>query len=355
MTAAILTLLVGLALSFANGANDTFKGVATLYGARVSSYRTALAWAVVATFAGALLSILAARALQAKFSGYGLVDPATLGRPRFPAVLAASAGLTVLLATRLGMPISTTHALVGALSGTALLASPSLGTLAPLGAAFFLPLVLGPLVSLSLSWAAQRAVRTREPRCLCVADRATGPTTPTVPALVAGTEAQCAAVGARQVLTESGFLRAVHFLSAGAVSFARGLNDTPKLVGVVAAGGFVSGSASAAIAIGLAMSLGGIVGSRRIAQRMSRDLTPMSETQGTASNVLTAALVGAASVFSLPVSTTHVSCGTIFGLGAARGELSRRWTAAIAASWLFTLPAAGLLAVLLWPALAFLG
>ena len=97
-------------LAYTNGANDNFKGVASFYGCRAASYRTAITWATIATFAGSIVSIFLAQALLKKFSGKGLVPDVLVGSSEFLVAVALGAALTVLLATLLGFPISTTHA-----------------------------------------------------------------------------------------------------------------------------------------------------------------------------------------------------------------------------------------------------
>src|SRR5213079_3493743 len=110
-------------LAYSNGANDNFKGVASLYGCRAASYRTAITWATITTFAGSIASIFLAQALLKKFSGKGLVPDTLTGSEFFLLAVALGAGLTVILATRLGFPISTTHSIIGALIGSGLVAS----------------------------------------------------------------------------------------------------------------------------------------------------------------------------------------------------------------------------------------
>lgn len=108
-------------LAWSNGANDNFKGVATIYGSGVLGYRAALAWATLATLAGSLVSVALAQGLVQTFSGNGLITAGTLNDAGL-ATIGIAAGATVLLATWLGMPTSTTHALTGALVGAALAA-----------------------------------------------------------------------------------------------------------------------------------------------------------------------------------------------------------------------------------------
>src|SRR6476661_6648214 len=98
-------------VAYSNGANDNFKGVASLFGSRICSYRSAIGWATVMTFAGSLAAVFLAQELLKSFSGKGLVPDALTASPGFVLAVALGAGFTVLLATRLGFPISTTHGL----------------------------------------------------------------------------------------------------------------------------------------------------------------------------------------------------------------------------------------------------
>lgn len=75
----ILLLIAVAFLAYSNGANDNFKGVASLFGSRTTTYRTAITWATLATFAGSVCSIFLAQSLLKKFSGKGLVPDALVG------------------------------------------------------------------------------------------------------------------------------------------------------------------------------------------------------------------------------------------------------------------------------------
>src|SRR4051794_36474245 len=108
--------------AYSNGAIDNFKGVASLYGSKTCGYRTAITWATLATFAGSITSIFLAQSLLKKFSGKGLVPDAIVGSPQFLLAVVLGAAITVILATRLGFPISTTHGLMGAIVGSGLVA-----------------------------------------------------------------------------------------------------------------------------------------------------------------------------------------------------------------------------------------
>ena len=107
----------GCFLAYSNGANDNFKGVASLFGSKTCSYRTAISWATLTTASGSVAAIFLAESLLKKFSGKGLVPDVLTAQPEFLLAVALAAGTTVILATLLGFPISTTHGLTGALVG----------------------------------------------------------------------------------------------------------------------------------------------------------------------------------------------------------------------------------------------
>jgi len=96
------------------------------------------------------------------------------------------------------------------------------------------------------------------------------------------------------------------------------------------------------------MAIGGLLNARRVALTMSERITTMNHGQGFTSNLVTSALVTLASQWGLPVSTTHVSCGSLFGLGTV--NRSARWGVVrnILLSWLVTLPLAAVLAAVLY-------
>jgi PiT family inorganic phosphate transporter len=136
---------------------------------------------------------------------------------------------------------------------------------------------------------------------------------------------------------------AAHFLSAGTVSFARGLNDTPKIVALLLLWNTLDLRWGFA-AVALAMAIGGLLNARRVAETMSKKITPLNHGQGFTANLTTATLVVAASLFGLPVSTTHVSVGSLVGIGLTTGKANLRTINAIVLSWLITLPCAAILA-----------
>ena len=165
-----LLVAVALFLAFGNGANDNFKGFATVWGSDALNYRQALILATLATLAGSLLSLYLAHGLVQQFSGKGLLPSLVVDTPRFIASVGLGAALTVTIATRAGLPISTTHALLGGLVGAGLAAGPGELHLGRLGHTFVLPLLLSPVLAAWLGWLAWRLLRLRpaEADCACV-------------------------------------------------------------------------------------------------------------------------------------------------------------------------------------------
>src|SRR5690242_18572447 len=109
MLALAFVVASALFVSYSNGANDNFKGVATLFGSGTTNYRGALAIGTGATFAGSLTALALSAELIKTFTGAGLVPNALVGSPGFIEAVALATGVTVLAATLLSFPVSTTH------------------------------------------------------------------------------------------------------------------------------------------------------------------------------------------------------------------------------------------------------
>lgn len=335
-------------LAFNNGANDNFKGFATVWGAESLSYRRALALATIATVAGGLASVLLANGLAQQFSGKGLVPDALVVSPAFALAVAGGAAATVGLATRFGFPISTTHALIGGLVGAGIGFGASVDA-GRLGSAFFLPLLFSPIVSATLGYVAYRVYHARRRAaadCACVVEtvEAVGTGTFALQAstmtIITAESAACDADPSVVARVDGTTARdALHVFSAATICFARGLNDTPKLAALFIIGGML-GAAGSVLGVVAAMAIGGILLSRRVAETMSRKITSLDPEQGISASIITAGLVLAASKFGMPVSTTHVSVGSIIGVGASAHTAHWPVIRGVLASWLLTLPIA---------------
>lgn len=360
---AILLFLAACFLAYSNGANDNFKGVASLYGSRAATYGTALGWATITTFAGSITSIFVAQSLLKKFSGKGLVPDSLVGSEHFLLAVVLGAALTVILATLTGFPVSTTHGLTGALVGAGLLAVGGQVNFAALQKSFLVPLLLSPVLAIVLGALIYLALRffrltfgvTKE-WCVCVGSEervASMPqpasaltrqqTSPEYSVMVAETGV-CAEryAGSFVGLRAQQIMDAAHFLSAGVVCFARSLNDTPKMVAMLLILKALDIRWSF-VAVAVTMVIGGLIHSRKIAETMSKKLTGMNHGQGFSANLCTGILVILASVFGLPVSTTHVAVGSLFGIGLTTGKANPKVMMGIVLSWIITLPCAALI------------
>lgn len=349
-----LLVLAALFVAFSNGANDNFKGFATVWGSDTLNYRQALTLATVATVAGSLVSLWLAEALVQQFSGKGLVSGAALNAPGFILSVALGTAATVFLATRLGFPVSTTHALIGGLLGAGWGQHGGVIHLDKLASSFLLPLLLSPLLAALSGLVAYRLFRLRPVArdCACVVAPASvihvSPSGTLVnriqsPSLVLAPAASCDSLNTAVKVSVSRSLDRVHVLSAMSICFARAVNDTPKLAALLLAARMLNAQASIAL-IAAAMAIGGLLFARRVAQTMSQRVVRMDHAQGLAANLITAALVLLASKWGLPVSTTHVAVGAIAGVGASANTLDWHALRNVLLSWLATLPLAALVA-----------
>jgi inorganic phosphate transporter, PiT family len=358
-----------LFVAYANGANDNFKGVATLFGSGTTDYRKALWWATITTLAGSVTAFFWSTQLVSMFQGNGLLPAFLIQSQPFVAAVILGAALTVISATKIGIPISTTHSLTGALCGGGFVAVGFQIGFQTLIDGFFLPLLVSPLVAVSAAAAGypllSRALRfsgLTKDNCLCVAsDAVPAVATPTGITIRASTPGLRVIVE-RQSVCEQPFSGALfgintqklfdigHFLSAGAVSFARGVNDAPKIVAL----GLAAGALDLRWSIGsvaVVMALGGLLNARKVAETVSKRITAMEPDHGLVANIVTSFLVIFASKWGLPVSTTHVSCGSLFGIGIANGQANWGVIRTILLAWILTLPLAAASAGLIYSVL----
>lgn len=384
--AAILCIGGALAIAAANGANDNGKGVATLIGGGVMSARRALRIGHLATLAGAIVSILVARRMMNVFQGSGLLPDDLAGQLSVMTIVAFAAAVTVALATVAKFPISTTHALTGALVGVGLGAAGTVSWSA-LTTRFMIPLLFSPIASAALAASSyyvlrkiRLALNVTEETCICVGERrewvpvtdsaadtvaqrnagssncpsdelglANRPVELTSISLGIGETDECRQryVGKVMGISAASLLDGIHVASATLVSAARGMNDTPKLA-ALAVGAVAWGTSGPAVAlVAAAMLTGGVLAAKRVTRTMSRDITEMNAGSGATANLVAATLVILASFFAMPVSTTHVTCGALFGIGAVNGRAHWRTVGTILLAWLVTLPVAATIAALL--------
>jgi PiT family inorganic phosphate transporter len=366
MNISLFALALVFALAFANGANDVSKAIATLVGSGVTNYRSAIAWGTVWTVAGAALAAVVASAMIKTFA-HGLVQAGTIIEPAVTLAVLTGAMAWVLFAARTGLPVSTTHALTGAIVGTGLVAFAGEGLLwSAIGKKIALPLLVSPFLALTISLLIHPAVRALarkwEGACLCVmpasralvtVDSQGGTRTlfqaSSIGSPVMAVPSQCDRAGLQGLVVG---LDTIHWISSGLASFARGTNDAPKIVAMLLLGSATaawSSNSSQLAAFGgvaLAMGLGSYLGGRRVTEVLAEKVTRMNHMEGLSANLTTSGLVLAAGTLGLPVSTTHVSSSAIIGIGLLKGLSNVRWTTVrdMVLAWVVTIPASGLLA-----------
>jgi phosphate/sulfate permease len=316
-----LTLTIGLlgaaALAFANGANDISKSIATLVGSGESSYKRAVVLVALATAAGAILASGWAVKMTLLFTK-GMLSPQVQINQAFALSVLAGAIGWVFLSTRIGMPVSTTHAIVGSvvLAGIYTFGFKEI-LWSSLTHKVLIPLLVSPVAAFGLAWLVFRFLYWLCTKQYCL---------------------NC---------------HWAHWASAMSSGFARGLNDTPK----IAAMGLVfyylvDPKVKVAphwffLILAVAMAAGGILMGFKVTETLAHKVTEMNHLEGFAANLATSALVIATAIHGFPVSTTHVSSSAIMGMGIRKGVsgINTKVVKEIVLAWLVTLPTAGVLAV----------
>jgi PiT family inorganic phosphate transporter len=357
-----LALALVALLAYANGSNDLSKGIATLIGSGVTRYRRAILWGTAWTVVGGGIALRFSTAMIATFSHWVNASTQPIA---FPLAVLLAASLWVLLSSLTGLPVSTTHAITGAVLGAGVAAfgreNLRWGAFA---STLALPLFLSPFVALAAARLAIPFIRRTfccwKGQCLCLGFRARPPFfafyagLPSVDVdVVGGSEKFCDVrfLGHAR-LTQS----SLHWLTSGFTSLARGLNDAPKMVAFGALLGALMESprylGSYPFLFGwvaLFMGLGSLVGGFKVTWVLAERITKMDAGEGFTANLVTSVLVGSAAVAGLPLSTTHVSSTAIMGVGLQRGRgINRRTVAQIVLAWGATLPASAGMAALLY-------
>jgi PiT family inorganic phosphate transporter len=325
----MLVAVVALALFFdyTNGFHDTANAIATSVATRALSPRYAIIMATAFNFIGAFAGTAVAKTI-----GSGLVDDSTSTTTVVAAALIGAIAWN-LFTWWLGLPSSSSHALIGGLLGATII-SAGTGALKIQGIIdkVLIPMVTSPLVGyfvalaliVVLFWIFRNAQR--------------------------------------RPMT-SGFRR-VQVISAGFMAFSHGSNDAQKTMGIITLALFSAGVVSTndvpywvIVVSATALSLGTAVGGWRIMHTMGHRVVKLEPVHGFAAETTAASVILTAAHFGMPVSTTHVISAAILGVGSSRGVRAVRWGVArsILVAWIVTLPAAGAVAALAWLILNTLG
>jgi inorganic phosphate transporter, PiT family len=301
----IVLFFAVLFLAFANGANDNFKGVATLWSSGVLNYKKALILSSITTFLGVITAYFFATTLLKNFSGKGIVPNEIVQSIPFVLSIALGAGLTIILATQLGFPISTTHSIVGGLTGVGLIAMGSQVNFATLGRNFFLPLILSPILATTISIIVY-SISNKVPT---LSDK---------------------------------LVNKFHIFSAGIVCFSHGLNDAPKIIALVLMSHFFE-TPLYFLLVAIFMFMGSVLYTKKVATTMSKKIAILTTQKGLSANSVTGVLVIIATTFGLPVSFTHISVGAIYGAGVLDKTANGKEVSKIVLSWVLTLPIAAII------------
>jgi inorganic phosphate transporter, PiT family len=316
----VVVVAVALGFDFTNGFHDTANAVATSVSTRAMSPRVAVAVAAAANLAGAF-----ATTAVAKTVGKGIIDT---GLANEKTILAALLGAIAwnLFTWWLGLPSSSSHALIGGLVGAALVQSGSRGVeWHGIAHKVAIPSLASPVIGFLGAFL-----------LLLVAYWVFVKLTP-------GFANRMFRIGQ---------------LGSGAwFAFTHGANDAQKTMGVIALALYESGHLShfyiptwVIVAAGAAIAAGTYVGGWRIMRTVGQRMYSMQPENGFAAQVSGGATLYIASRLGYPISTTHVAAGSIMGAGATRRFSAVRWGVAgnIVFAWLLTIPAAGLVAAALF-------
>jgi inorganic phosphate transporter, PiT family len=319
VTLLVITVSIALLFDFTNGFHDTANAVATSISTRALSPRLAVLIAAVANLGGAF-----ATTAVAKTVGKGIIDS---GIATEKTVLAAVVGAIVwnLITWWLGLPSSSSHALIGGLIGAALAASQTVQWQGVTDKVL-VPMVVSPLIGFGLSYLFMVAI-------LWLFRRRNA------------------------VRTQRGF-RWAQIASAATMAFGHGTQDAQKTMGVIFVTLVVSGHLDSSASIpfwvilsaAAAISLGTYSGGWRIMRTLGRRIISLTPASGFSAQTVASGVMLATAHYGLPVSTTHVISSSVMGVGATRRLSAVRWGVAgnIVFAWLLTIPAAGAVAALVY-------
>ncbi|MEU0885398.1 inorganic phosphate transporter [Lentzea sp. NPDC005914] len=311
----IIVVVTALIFDFTNGFHDTANAMATSIATGALKPRTAVALSAVLNLVGAFLSVEVAKTISG-----GIVDDAKIT----PAIIfggLVGAIMWNLVTWYAGLPSSSSHALFGGLIGAAWVASGVDAIhFAKVLDKVIVPAVVAPLVAGLVAALATivvyRLKKSTDPR-----------------------------------VSHTGF-KVGQVASASLVSLAHGTNDAQKTMGIITLALITSGSLAPGsapptwviLSAGVAIALGTYLGGWRITHTLGRGLTTIEPAQGFAAQTSTATAILASSHLGFALSTTHVASGGIMGSGLGRDRHGVRWgtMGKMAAGWLLTLPAAGI-------------
>ncbi len=310
----VIVIATALAFDFTNGFHDTANVIATSISTRAMSPRLAVAYAAVLNFAGAFLSVAVAATVANDVVDAAEITPQII----FAGLVGAIAWN--LITWNVGLPSSSSHALIGGVVGAAVAAAGTQAVLVDgLVGKVLVPAVIAPILAFAVAltgiFICYRILGRQRP----------GPVT-------------------------RGF-RYGQVLSGGLLALAHGTNDAQKTMGVITLALVANGNIAAdnfhvptwvIVSSATAIALGTYTGGWRIIRTMGTRIIKMDSAQGFSAQGAGAAVILASSHFGFPLSTTHVISGGVMGAGSGKRFSAVRWGVAgdIVVAWVLTLPCA---------------
>ena len=321
--------LIGVALAFdyINGFHDAANSIATVVSTRVLTPGQAVVWAAIFNFLAAFTFGTAV----ASTIGTGMINISVVTST---VIFAGLFGAIVwdLITWYVGLPTSSSHALVGGYAGAAIAKAGWTSLIAAGWTKTLVFIVLSPIIGMSL-------------------------------ALIISVITQWLFRNFRPARVDQWFRR-LQLLSAAAYSLGHGTNDAQKTMGIIAGVLFTAGYLQefsiplwVILAAHAAIALGTLTGGWRIVHTMGSKITKLQPFGGFAAETAGAITLFTASSLGIPVSTTHTITGAIIGVGAVKRLSAVRWGVArqIVWAWVLTIPAAALIAALTYRTLALFG
>ena len=314
LTYAVLAVMaLALAFDYVNGFHDTANAIATSVSTRALKPQWAIAMSAAANFLGALTGTAVAKTV-----GAGLISHQAEGQTVVAAALVGAIAWN-LVTWRLGIPSSSSHALIGGLLGAAAVAAGvDAWNVGGILGKVLLPLIGSPVAGFLLAFLLMVLIfnlfRRAHPR----------------------------------FMNES--FRRIQVLSAAFMAFSHGSNDAQKTMGVMTLALVTAGvipefkvPLPVIVAAATAISIGTAAGGWRIIRTMGSRVVKLDPVHGFAAETTAASVIILASHFGMPVSTTHVISGAIMGAGSSDRFNAVHWAVArnIGIAWVLTLPAAG--------------
>ena len=318
----ILLVVLGLAVLFdyINGFHDTANAIATSVSTRALKPEHAILMSATANFVGALTGTAVAKTIA---SGLATTPDGTPGQVIVAAALIGAIAWN-LLTWRLGIPSSSSHALIGGLLG-AVIVSVGTGAIIVDGVLgkVLLPLVVSPIAGITIGFLFMvvllNVFKRAHPRRM------------------------------------NDTFRKLQVLSAGYMAFSHGSNDAQKTMGIMTLALFTAGAIPnddvplwVILFAATAISLGTAAGGWRIIKTMGQRVVKLDPVHGFAAETTAATIIFVASHLGMPVSTTHVISSAIMGVGSSDRLSAVRWGVAgnIIIAWILTIPASGLTAAI---------